>query len=91
MPWLIERDLNINLKTKKIIAITGPRRSGKTYFLFQIMKFLLKNGISRNQIIYINFDDPRLLPMDSSGIELIYESYKELYPDFNNRDNFIFF
>lgn len=91
LPWLIERDLNINLKTKKIIAITGPRRSGKTYFLFQIMKFLLKNGISRNQIIYINFDDPRLLPMDSSGIELIYESYKELYPDFNNRDNFIFF
>lgn len=91
LPWLIERDLNINLKTKKIIAITGPRRSGKTYFLFQIMKMLLKNGVSRKQILYINFDDPRLLPMDSIGIELIYESYKELYPDFYNRDNFIFF
>lgn len=91
LPWLIERDLNVNIKTKKIIAITGPRRSGKTYFLFQIMKMLLKNGVSRKQILYINFDDPRLLPMDSIGIELIYESYKELYPDFNNRDNFIFF
>lgn len=91
LPWLIERDLNVNLKTKKIIAITGPRRSGKTYFLFQIMKMLLKNGVSKKQILYINFDDPRLLPMDSIGIELLYESYKELYPDFNNRDNFIFF
>jgi len=91
LPWLIERDINIDTKTNKIIAITGPRRSGKTYLLYQIMKELLKQKVQPNQILYINIDDPRLLPMDSKGIELIYESFKELYPDYNKRINYIFF
>ncbi|MCX8095337.1 MAG: ATP-binding protein [Caldisericia bacterium] len=91
LPWLIERDLNINLNTNKIIAITGPRRSGKTYFLYQVMKNLLNKGVSKEQIIYLNFDDPRLLPIDSKGLELIYESYKELYPEFYKKINYIFF
>ncbi len=27
IPWLIERDIEIPLRSQKIIAITGPRRS----------------------------------------------------------------
>ena len=42
LPDLIERDLDIDFSIihspiKKIITIIGPRRAGKTYFLFQII------------------------------------------------------
>ena len=39
-----------------IKALVGVRRSGKTVLLTQIKEHLLDNGISENQIIYINFE-----------------------------------
>ena len=51
LPDLVERPLDVditllNASVKKIFTIIGPRRAGKTYFLFQIMKHLqeLNNG-----------------------------------------------
>jgi len=41
------------------------------------------------RILYINFDDPRLLPSDAKNIELILESYRELYPEHANKINVI--
>jgi len=40
-----------------IKVITGIRRCGKSVLLLQIVDELEKNGISKNQIIYINFED----------------------------------
>ncbi|MBC7195445.1 MAG: AAA family ATPase [Caldisericia bacterium] len=91
IPWLIERDIDIPLESNKIIAITGPRRSGKTYLMFQIMKKLFEKNINKEQILFLSFDDPRILPIDSKGIELIFEAYRELYPDYSKRINYIFF
>lgn len=40
---------------KKVIkVVVGQRRVGKSYLLFQIMDELIKKGVSRNDIIYIN-------------------------------------
>jgi len=88
---LIERDYKIPLDSMKIITITGPRRSGKTSLLFLMIKELLGRGIKREQILFINFDDPRLIPFDALGIELLLESYRELYPENLNSINYIFF
>ncbi len=51
---IVERDLKIkiNEKLRKAYAIIGPRRSGKSYFLFSLLK--------KYKGIYINFDDKRL-------------------------------
>ena len=34
LPYARKRDINIPLKSEKIITVIGPRRSGKTYFLY---------------------------------------------------------
>jgi len=84
LPDLIERDLDINFSIlrspiKKIITIIGPRRAGKTYFLFQTIKKLLAKEVEITDIIYINFEDERILPMKPEDLEHILNAYFELY------------
>ncbi len=40
-----------------IVAVTGPRRIGKTFLMLKKAKELLDKG---NQVIYVSFDDPLL-------------------------------
>jgi len=42
------------------LAVVGPRRAGKTYFLFQIADELVKGGAPRESVVYVNFEDVRL-------------------------------
>ncbi|HOP56465.1 MAG TPA: ATP-binding protein [bacterium] len=90
LPDIITRDMEIPLSSRKIITVTGPRRSGKTYLLFLVMKNLLSQGIPRAKIIYINFDDPRLLPSSGKEIELVLEAYRELYPEYREDMVYLF-
>ncbi|MFZ6016386.1 MAG: ATP-binding protein [Nitrospirota bacterium] len=87
---MLLREVDVPLSSQKIIAIVGPRRSGKTYLLFLVIKRLLSQGLSPEQIIYLNFDDPRLLPCDANGIELILQAYRELYPEHLKKRNYLF-
>jgi predicted AAA+ superfamily ATPase len=91
LPEVLPREIDAPLSSQKIIAIVGPRRSGKTYLLFWLIKKLLSGNISAEQIIYFNFDDPRLLPSDAKDIELILEAYRELYPEHRKKINYLFF
>lgn len=63
LPTIIPRDIPIeqylDIKPRKIIAITGFRRVGKTYLLFHLLQKLLQKS-DREQEIYINFDDERI-------------------------------
>jgi hypothetical protein len=85
---LIERKLSVPLNSKKIITIIGSRRSGKTYFLYQLMKNLPKS-VQREDIVYINFEDERL-ELEANDLQLILESYFELYP-YNRNPLYFFF
>ena len=47
-----------NLKHKKLIKIvTGIRRCGKSTVLEMFRDELLKSGVRKNQIIFLNFED----------------------------------
>jgi uncharacterized protein len=77
---------NIQLTHRKIpfelegnIVLVGPRRTGKTFMLFQIIQDLVGNGFPAQNILYISFEDERLIGMDSSHLDLLLESYHELY------------
>lgn len=90
LPKYIKRELSVDLHSNKIISIVGPRRSGKTYFLYQIIDEFIGKNISKNRIIYINFEDERL-DFRQDELDLIIQSYRELYPDINVNDVFFFF
>ena len=89
LPALTPRELQAPLDLDKIIAVIGPRRAGKTYYLFQLVAELEKRGIPRNRVIYINFEDERIALEGNN--DLIFDAYRELYPDHNLQDTFIFF
>lgn len=80
LPEVFPRDLELPLRPEKVIALTGPRRSGKTYLLFGMIKKLLAQGLRPEQIVYLNFEDPRLRPFDATDLEVFYDAYRELYP-----------
>lgn len=59
-------------------VITGPRRAGKTYLLYQIIQSLY-NERTIYKVLYINFEDERLIELDYHHLNSIIESYQELY------------
>ena len=89
-PKVIQRDLHIP-ETSKIISIIGSRRSGKTFYFYQLIQQLLKKNTPKENILYINFEDDRLLPLDIENLNDLIEAYYELYPDSKNQKKYFFF
>ena len=54
-------DRNIELEKDVNYVLVGLRRSGKTTLLYKRVQDLINEGVEWNQIIYINFDDERLV------------------------------
>jgi len=78
-------------KAEDIIKVAiGMRRSGKTYFLYQTINQLLAAGIPKQQILMINFEDDRLLPMTSKEMGALLDAFYTLYPDNHNKCCYLF-
>lgn len=46
---------------RPVLSIVGPRRAGKTYFLYQLIGALLRSGKAvREDILFVDFEDYRL-------------------------------
>ncbi len=88
LPEVIFRDLELPLDIPKIVSILGPRRAGKTYYLYQIIK-QLADKVDRTRLVYINFEDDRLFPLRLSDLNDFLETYYELYP--YNREKQVWF
>ncbi|MCF2141268.1 MAG: ATP-binding protein [Candidatus Lokiarchaeota archaeon] len=90
LPRIYKRDYDLPT-TDKIITIIGIRRSGKTFFLYQQIKKLLDQGISKDRIVYINFEDDRLFPIKIDDMNSFLEAYFKLYPENKNIKKYFFF
>ena len=75
-----ERELKIPLDTSKIIVIYGPRRCGKTFYLYNQINSLIKKSIPKEKIVYVNFEDDRLFNLKVEDLNNLLEAYYELYP-----------
>lgn len=57
----------------------GVRRAGKSYLMFQRIQEMLKAGTPREQILYVNFEDDRLLNFKAENFEDLLVAYHQLY------------
>lgn len=80
-PELISREVRLPKDLQKVITLYGPRRSGKTYLFYQMMLELAKEGVASKRMLYINFEDERILPFSKDDWEVLLEVFFELYPE----------
>lgn len=60
-------------------VLVGVRQAGKSYLLYQRAKIMLEVGHDISEIVYINFDDERLLGMTAEDFDLILQAYSTMY------------
>ena len=65
------------LSSNHVIAITGPRRAGKSFIMRQMVKRLIDSGQDPKNILHVNFEDPRFIETDVSFLEQIFSVYRE--------------
>lgn len=74
---LLERDFFVENEGNYVFV--GSRRAGKTYCMFQIIKNIIKTGTPIERILYINFEDERLLELKLEDLNLIIDCFREMF------------
>ena len=62
-------------------VFVGIRRAGKSFLLYQRIQELLHNGHTWNEMLYVNFEDERLIGRTASDLNLILEVHAEMSTD----------
>jgi predicted AAA+ superfamily ATPase len=70
---------NITFEKRGNYVFTGPRRAGKTFCMFQVIRDLMAEKAPAGSILYINFEDERLLEFTAVDFDLLIEAYKEMF------------
>ena len=91
IPNALKRAIKVDVNTDFIVTITGPRRAGKTYFCFQLINQLLDTGISKENILYINFEDNKLLGAEAKDLDKLIEIFFELSQINKKQKIYLFF
>jgi len=81
---IYESEIEKKYKTEEIIFLKGVRRSGKSTILINHIKNLLKQGVKKEEILFVNFEDPRFAPYLT--LELL-EEIKNAYLFYLNPKN----
>ena len=90
LPSPVPRTQSFSEIKGKADVVIGMRRSGKTWFCFQKINELLEKNILRHQILYLNFEDERLLEFKVSNFQEILDVYYGKFPENKNRTCYFF-
>lgn len=74
---LYRRDFEFEEQGRYVLV--GIRQAGKSYLLYQRVKMFVENGHDIREIVYVNFDDERLLGMTADDLDLILQAYHTMY------------
>ncbi len=90
LPWLIERDVHLDTSIEQgpnnATVITGFRRVGKTYLLYQAIEKLLKTH-PRDEVVYINFEDERIV---APTTDLLTDLMPEIQAVYGKKPKYLF-
>lgn len=90
LPDLLQRDCAMARKPGKANVVVGMRRTGKTWFCYQQMEELIASGLAKERLLYLNFEDERLLPFSAGDFQLILETYYRKFPNFKDQRCYLF-
>src|SRR5262249_5686689 len=88
---IVKRDVCLPEAPNKILVAIGMRRAGKTYLLYHKILTLLQEGVDQTAILYLNFEDPRLSPLDQKKLAALVDGFYTLYPHNHHRNCYLFF
>lgn len=71
---------NFHFEQNMNYVLVGLRRAGKSFLLFQRVKELLQMGVKLEQIIYINFEDERLVDFKLANFNEIIVAANQITP-----------
>lgn len=91
VPAFTRRDIRLPAIRGKAVAVIGMRRTGKSTFLWQILKHRLSQGAARESLLYFGFEDERLAGMKTTDLQLLVEEYFRLHPHLRDRSRTVFF
>ena len=92
MPFsVIDRDVSLPIDGNEIITIPGVRRCGKSTLMEIAINRLLANGVRKENILWIGFDDERIKYMTAEELDLVLQAYREMYPATELKDVWMFF
>lgn len=90
LPETIERDTRIDVSpqegTNNATVITGFRRVGKTYLVYEAVEELLKTH-SREEVIYLNFEDERII---NPATDLLTDLIPEIQAVYGKKPKYLF-
>ena len=88
---VIERDVKLPVNRKKIITVPGVRRCGKSTMMEIAINQLIQEGVPQQNILWLGFDDERLINMSSDELDDVLIAYMEMFPDIPIKDVHLFF
>lgn len=88
---LRERENPLPVNSGKIVTVPGVWRCGKSSKMEIAVNHLLANGVSKEQILWISFDDERLHNLRTEELDEIIESFREMFPDMDMATVYMFF
>lgn len=65
----------------KATAVVGMRRAGKTTFLHQLRQERLAQGLAREHLPYLNFEDERLAGLEATQLGFLLDEFARRFPD----------
>ena len=91
LPETLSRDRQLLEIRGRASVVIGMRRAGKTWFCFQKITELLAAGIQKEKILYLNFEDDRLLEFDIHHFQDVLDIYYAKYPEHRSHQCYFFF
>ncbi len=92
LPFMLrERECELPIQNGRIVTVTGIRRCGKSSLLGLAVNKLLQAGVPTERILFVGFDDERLIDLKAEDLDGILQSYREMYPTVNLKDVYMFF
>ncbi len=77
IPSSLPREVELVLNKEEVHAIIGPRRVGKTFLMLHVLSGLLEKT-SKEEILFIDFEDNRLVGLTPADLDELFVAHREL-------------